>query len=93
MDIFRELNEIGQLINNASRLNAIRKAVSKAKQEGIIVTDGQHHPGAKTYDVVVRCSADEDGIARRIRADIPDVDVTRIAKNVLGVSTARRGGK
>ena len=93
MDIFRELNEIGQLISNASRLNAVRKAVAKAKQEGVIVTDGQHHPGAESYEVVVRCSGDEDGIARRIRSDIPDVDVTRIAKNVLGVSTARRGGR
>jgi hypothetical protein len=93
MDVLRELNEIGRLIGDASRLNAVRRAVAKAKQGGIIVTDGIHYPGAEGYDVVVRCSGDDEGVARRIRSEMPDVDVTRIAKNVLGVSTARRGGQ
>jgi hypothetical protein len=93
MDIFRELNEIGRLIGDASRLSAVRSAVAKAKQAGTIVTDGSHHNGAEKYDVVVSCAGEYELIARRIRSEMPDVDVTRIAKNVLGVSTARRGGK
>lgn len=93
MDIFRELNEIGRLMEDANRLNAVRKTVAKAKQAGVIVTDGSHHPGAEKYEVVVRCAGDEELIARRIRSEMPDVDVTRIANNVLGISTARRGGR
>jgi hypothetical protein len=93
MDIFKELTEIGQLLNSTSRLDAVRKAVAKAKEDGVIVTDGRHHQGAEGYDVVVRCDKDVSKIARRIRDDIPDVNVKRIANNVLGVSTARRGGR
>ena len=93
MDIFKELTEIGQLLNSTSRLDAVRKAVARAKQSGVIVTDGRHHEGAEGYEVVVRCEGSSQKIARRIREEVPDVDVTRIAKNVLGVSTARRGGR
>ena len=94
MDIFGELNEIGRLLGEASKLNAVRNAVAKAKQSGVIVTDGSHHPGAEDFEVVVRCAdGGDDLIARRIRSEMPDVDVTRIANNVLGVNTARRGGR
>jgi hypothetical protein len=93
MDIFGELAEIGKLMESANHLNAVRQAVAKAKQAGIIVTDGAHHPGAEDYEVVVRCAGDDELIARRIRTEMPDVDVTRIANNVLGVNTARRGGR
>lgn len=92
MGIFKELTEIGQLLDSTSRLDAVRRAVAKAKQSGVIVTDGRHHEGAEGYDVVVRCGSGSQKIARRIRDEMPDVDVRRIANNVLGVSTARRGG-
>jgi len=92
MDIFRELTEIGKLIGNTSQFSAVRQAAAKAQQAGVIVTDGKHQ-GADQYEIVVTCDAGVGKIARRIREDMPEMDVTRIAKNVLGVNTARRGGK
>lgn len=90
MDIFDELNEISRLIQSADFINCVRDSVVKARREGIIVTDGRHHPDGEAYDVVVRCGSDGDEIARRLRDDFPEARVSSIAENVLRIKNSRR---
>ena len=88
-DIGFELKEIGRLISSAELIMAVRREVSKVLKDGFVVTDGKHHPSASEYQVVVRCRNGQE-VGRRIRANIPNIDVNRIAENVLGIRTARR---
>lgn len=89
-DISSEIREIGKLITSAVLISAVRNEVSKVLKEGFVVTDGKHQPSASGYEVIVR-SASTDEVARRIRANIRDVNVEKIAEGVLGINTARRG--
>ena len=92
MNIGAEMREIGNLISSAALSMAVRKEVASVMKEGFVVTDGKHHPTATRYEVVVRCGNSKCGeIARRIKANIVNADVERIADGVLGVRTARRG--
>ena len=88
-DIVGEICEIGRLIDSGMLLFAVRQEVSKALRDGFTVTDGARHAGAKGYEVVVTCG-DESRIARRLRANVPDVMVERISKGVLGIRHSRR---
>lgn len=89
MDLEKEIAEIGRLIGDAGLIMAVRREVAKARKDGFVVTDGRHHEGASDYDVVVRCSG-EDDMARRIRSEVPDIEVEKIADGVIGVRGARR---
>jgi hypothetical protein len=91
MDIFEELNEIGRMINNATMLSDIRKAVASVKGSEAIVTDGVHHPRGRSYDVVVSSTSDMEMVCRRIGRDVPEATVTKITSDLLGIKTARRG--
>lgn len=84
MNVSREIAEIGKLLQAAKLLLAVRKETAAVLKSGFVVSAGEGH------DVEVRCgSCDEVG--RRIKANVPDVDVERLADNVLGVSMSRRG--
>jgi hypothetical protein len=86
-----DIREIGNLIESARTLMAVREEVAKARC-GFVVTDGKHQAGGEGYDVVVRCAAEvQTEVARRIRSGVSDVKVEDIAEGVLGVRMARRG--
>jgi hypothetical protein len=86
-EVYEELMDIGRLLSRAGVLAGVRRSASGS---GVVVTDGLHHALGREYDVVVRGNCDLAVVARRIRADFPDMDVTRIAENALGLRTARR---
>ncbi len=90
MDIFAELEDIGRMLDSAALLVAVRDEVSKVARDGFVVTDGAHHEGAESFQVVVRCGSDEEHVARRLRAKMPNVETSRIASGVLGIRHARR---
>lgn len=91
-DATRDIRDIGRMIASANLLMAVRREVSKVMSEGFVVTDGSRILGGRAYDVVVKCgSSEQPEVARRIRAGVSDVDVDRLAEDVLGVRTARRG--
>jgi hypothetical protein len=89
-DIFGEIKEIRKMISGASSLLAIRQEVSKVMKSGFLVMDGRHHVAGNGYDVVVKCGSEEESVARRLRASIPDAKIERITSGVLGIKTARR---
>jgi hypothetical protein len=89
-DIFTELSEIGRMLKSASALAMVRQEVGKVMRSGFVVTDNVHQEGASDYDVVVRCGSGEDKVSRRLRENMPDMDVTHIAEGVLGVKKSRR---
>ena len=92
MDIDRELREIGSLMASAGLLMSVREEVSKVMREGFVVTDGEHCSAGQGYNVVVKCGSEKSyEVARRIRANIRNVNVKKIADGVLGIRTARRG--
>jgi len=90
MDVFSELEDIGRMLTSASMLAMVRHEVGTIMREGFVVTDGTHQKGASEFDVVVRCGSGEDDVSRRLRDQMPDVDVTRIAEGVLGLRKSRR---
>lgn len=90
-DMCNEIREIGRLISSAALIVAVRKEVAKVMKEGFVVTDGKHHPTASNYEVVIRCGKNGDIITRRLKAGNMDIEVDRIAEDVLGVKTSRRG--
>lgn len=91
MDYRSEILEIGNLIMSAAMMQEIRKAVASVMKDGFVVTDGSHHPLGDGYDVVVKCgSEDRPDVCRRIRGDMKNVEVEKIADGVLGVRQARR---
>ena len=85
----KDLKEIGHLMASAQLLMAVRHEVAKIAHDGFVVTDGGHHTDSGNYDVVVECKSHLDKVARRIRYAIPDVNVERITKGILGVKTRR----
>lgn len=92
MNLGTEIREIGKLIQSATLIMAVRKEVSAVMKDGFVVTDGRHHPTASDYEIIVRCGdASTTEVARRVRANIHNVNVDKIAKGVLGIKTARRG--
>ena len=90
-EVFDELQDIGRLLMETAVISNVRKAVASIKKDGCIVTDGRHHMGGDGYEVVVQCHDNIDDVTRRIRSKVPEVDIERIADNVLGLKTARRG--
>ena len=90
-DIGFEIREIGKLITSAMMIEAVRREVSKVLKDGFVVTDERHYPSSSGYQVIVRSGKDNEEVARRIRANIKDVDVDRIAEGVLGIRKSRRG--
>lgn len=89
MDIFSELDDIGQMLVKASMLATVRQEVSKVMREGFVVTDGSHHGGCD-YEVVVKCAGNEEAVARRLREKLPEADVQKIADDVIGLRKSRR---
>ena len=87
-EISQELQGISQLIHSASVMLAVRKEVSKALHSGFVVTDGKH--AGRRYAVVVKGKGANEDLGRRIRAGVPNVEVDKIAEDVLGVRMARR---
>ena len=87
MNLDTELAEIGRLISSASFLAAVRREVSKVKAGEFVVTDGKR--SGNEHEVLVR-SEDMDRVARRIRKAMPEVDIERIADNLIGVNESRR---
>jgi hypothetical protein len=90
-EISREIREIGRLIDSTRLLMAVRNEVARVLHEGFVVTDGCHCAGGSGYDVVVECGKHSSKVARRIRANISNVNVDHIATGILGIKTARRG--
>ena len=90
MDLDLEIAEIGQLITSAAFLMSVRHEVNAMKKNSFIVTDGKHHPSVDKFDVVVKCGDDSNRVARKIRKNMPDARVKRIADGVLGVNNSRR---
>ena len=89
MDPFSELEDIGRMLRSASFLETVRSEVRQAMEEGYVVTDGAHERSTN-FEVVVRCGGSEDVVSRRLKARIPDIDVTSIAEGVLGLRQGRR---
>jgi hypothetical protein len=92
MNLGLEIKEIGRLISSATLVMAVRNEVAAVMKEGFVVTDGRHCPTASGYEIIVRCgesSATE--VSRRVKANVSNIDVDKIAEGVLGIRTARRG--
>lgn len=90
MDVFSELEDIGRMLASASTLAVVRQEVARVMRGGFVVTDGSHQEGCADYDVVVRCGADGELVARRLREKLPEADVSRIAEGVIGLRSTRR---
>lgn len=90
IDVASELADIGNMLASASLLATVRKEVASVMREGAVVLNASEY-GDGDYKVVVKCGSQEDGVARRIKASMPNMDVDRIATGVLGIRTARRG--
>jgi hypothetical protein len=91
MDVSKEIDEIGKILESAVILQEIRREVAAAMKDGFIVTDGQHYSMGSGYDFVVKCgSKDRPDVVRRIRGNIPTVDVKKIADGVIGIRASRR---
>lgn len=90
MDVSKELREIGQLLGDANLITAIRREVTKIKRDGIVVTDGSHYENGSEWDAIVRAGNDVNQVARRIRSKVKNVEVKKIADNILGIRTAGR---
>lgn len=90
MDIRSELDDIGKMLTRASMLATVRQEVAKIKRKGMIVTDGSHQDGCDDFDVVVRCGNDGEIVMRRLKENIPDADVSRIADDIVGLRQSRR---
>jgi hypothetical protein len=90
MDVFSELEDIGRMLTSAATLAVVRQEVARVMRDGFVVTDGSHQEGCSDYDVVVRCGAEGDLVARRLRETMPNVDVSRIADGVVGLKRSRR---
>lgn len=94
MDVFAELQDIGRLIDSAKLLTAVRREVRAVMADRTaIVADGKQSNRA-SFDVVVDLKGDAKSVevvARRITANVPDVNVERLVDGVLGIRTARRG--
>jgi len=91
MDYSQEIEEIGSLIVSAALILEIRREVATVMREGFVVSDGNHHPLGEGYDVVVKCgNTDRPDVYRRLRGNIQDVHVEKIAEGVLGIRSARR---
>jgi hypothetical protein len=92
MNLGFEIKEIGRLIQSATLIMAVRKEVAAVMREGFVVTDGRHCPSASGYEIIVKCGDDSTTeVARRVKANIHNVNVDKIAIGVLGIRTARRG--
>ena len=85
MNIFSELNEIGKILKEASTLMIVRQEVGRVMKSDFFVTDGKHYEGAENFEVVVRCGSEEDLISRRLRDNMPNFEITRIAEGIIGV--------
>jgi hypothetical protein len=101
MDISKELREIRDLIDSTCLIEAVRKEVhSVLKNRRAFVIGGKHAEnklaGSSDYDVVVIHEDGEEAselMARRIRANIPDIEVEKfknVVDSVIGIKTARR---
>jgi hypothetical protein len=90
-DIGKEIQQIGKLISSVMMIESVRREVSKVLKDGFVVTDEKHYPSSSEYQVIVRSGKENEEVARRIRANIKDVDVDRIAEGVLGIRKSRRG--
>jgi len=87
MNINRELFEIGELIASSHLINQVRREVNGAvKDHFAMVVDGEVS-GRSGYGVVVmNCKAsDIELVKRRIKANIPDVEVENLIDNVIGI--------
>jgi len=99
MNIRDEIQEISKLIQDAHLMAAVRREVRASTSSRSLVMDGKHAEdmaqGSSRYStVIVLKDGDKEIplIARRIKANIPDVDVTELVKGVLGIRHTRRGG-
>lgn len=92
MNVEREIREIGNLLMSAALVHEIRKAVASIGKQDFIVTDGTHHARGKGYDVVVAGESSPETF-RRIRGSVKNIEVDRIAENVIGVRYSRRTRK
>ena len=90
MDIFSEIEDISRMLDSASTLAMVRQEVGKVMREGFVVTDGTHQEGAGDCDVVVRCGANDQIVARRLREKMPQLDVSSIADGIVGLKKSRR---
>jgi len=91
MDYSKEISEIGRIIASMSLLDEIRRAVSEVSKNGFVVTDGQHYASNSKYDVVVKCAGeDRKVVSRRIKTVVSNVNIEKIAEDVLGIKMSRR---
>ena len=91
MEYGKEINEIGRIIASMSLLDEIRRAVSEVSKNGFVVTDGKHYASDSKYDIVVKCgSENRKQISRRIKTVVSNVNIEKIAEDVLGINMARR---
>ena len=96
LDIQNELQDIGQMLVPANMMECVRREVHViTKQRKAKILDGSYaesYGRNERYDVVV---TNIDGshtplLARRIREQMPSVEVDELVKGVLGIRTARR---
>ena len=93
-DILEELCEIGRLIDSVKLLSAVRKEVhSLFEHRDAIIIGGKQTKVNQGYDIIVRLGMgkDADSVVRRLKANVPDVDVSKLVDNVLGIKYTRRG--
>ena len=90
-DIFKELQEIGKLIESANLVNEIRNEVHGIlKDEGAIVLGGIH---SDDYDVIIKNCKKPKAVARRLKRSVSNIQVDELVDNIVGIRTARRGNK
>ena len=93
-NVIKELCEIGRLIDSANLLTAVRKEVhSLFEHRDAIVVGGKQAKDSQGYDIIVRLGfqKDSDAVVRRLKANVPGVEVNKLVENVLGIKHVRRG--
>jgi len=99
-DVTKELVEIGRLIDSARLIEVVRSSVhSMFRNRRLMIIGGKfaerHAAGSSKYDVVIVHDGKNafEVVARRIRKKLPDVEITGLVNNVIGIRTVKKNGE
>ena len=87
-NIAKELAEIGTLISHAHLMDAVRTEVRAAMKGQHASVIGGNMADQPEYEVAIKHAASEEtvgNVVRRLRGSIKDIEIDRIADNIIGV--------
>lgn len=88
MSIFSEIKDIKNLLDDANKLQAIRKVIANNKRKNVIVTDARRVKCAD-FDIAITCQDKVDEIIQDV-SQVPDITISKITSSLIGVK-CRRG--